>query len=251
MTSEMGELIKTLEEGLVTSWYDWIVLGVSILIAIANVWIVNINTNKQIKAQNKETYRPRLGLKELTLHDFESEARYLYAYSKEYQEENNNKTFYVDLELENIGNGIANDISFYMLTNGEKCYSYQYIEEAFNQKMNSTLEIPKDRSKIVKFSLNFNIDTCNNEEEKDFVLLICNYKDLNNNNYKMLIGIILKKYAPLKEDTNGVIAVGPDVYGEATFNSYYYQEETEAFKSMTERELYKKYYEKIIKTLGK
>ena len=54
-----------------------------------------------------------------------------------------------------------------------------------------------ESGKIV-FFINFNKEFINPEREspndEDFVLLICNYKDLNNNNYQILIGIIIKQY---------------------------------------------------------
>ncbi|MDD2376995.1 MAG: hypothetical protein PHD15_06165 [Clostridia bacterium] len=35
---------------------------IPVLVMILNIWAVNINTNRQIKNQNKETYKPRLKL---------------------------------------------------------------------------------------------------------------------------------------------------------------------------------------------
>jgi hypothetical protein len=67
--------------------------------------LVNINTNKQIKNQNKETYRPRLKLNNIEVVEHDLDKYYLYAYSKHYNEESDSITLYVDIILENIGNG--------------------------------------------------------------------------------------------------------------------------------------------------
>ena len=158
----MYELIRTLEEGFAAGWYEWLMLIVPTVIAMLNVWIVNRNTDKQISAQNKETYRPRLCVEKIDEVKHEIDKRYLYACSNEYREGNNNVTLYVDIELSNIGNGLANDLEFYMLNNGKKCIGMQAEYEDKNQELNSTIEIPKDKSKIVKFLLEFNIDNKEN-----------------------------------------------------------------------------------------
>lgn len=241
----MRELICVLKEGLAVGWYDWFILIVSVVVAFFEVMIVVWNTNKQIDNQNRETYKPRLKLKALGAVKKETGKRYLYACSNNYDNNKENVSLYVDIELENIGNGIANDLSFYMLANGKKCLGLQVEDNNMNQELNSTIEIPKGNSQKVKFLFNINIDKIN---EKETVLLICNYKDLNNNNYKMLIGVILNKYEPFTIEYSKKRNL-EEVYNAAKFSIYYYQEETEAYKAMVENEMYKNYYKEILKAI--
>lgn len=247
----MNAIVEAIKNLRIHDFYDWMILitaiFVPILTALINVYIVNRNTNKQIANQNKETYRPRLKLKNIRRtyrHDAE---HILYAHSKNYIDQKQEISQSFEITLENIGYGLANDISFYMLNSGKKCYGYQYGDFNKNQVLDSTIELPANESKKILFSMNFNKDFINPENEppnhEDFVLLICNYKDLNNNNYQILIGIILKKYT-LNDNYS-------EMYDDSSkyniiFDYYYYQENTNKFNGMIKKNTYNSNYKKIL-----
>ena len=74
------------------------------------------------------------------------------------------------------------------------------------------------------------------KNSEDFALIICNYKDLNNNDYNVLIGIIGKNiYQSDMLEENIII------------DYYYYQEDTKEFNGMVEK--YKNNYRRIIKQI--
>ena len=154
--------------------------------------------------------------------------------------------------LENIGNGLANDISFYMLNSGKKCLGMQVENQDTNQSVGSTLEMPKDKKETFKFLFKFDRKSFEKEpsdlDRGDFLLLICNYKDLNNNNYKILIGYDMKKYEPYKFELNDKGDIGK-FFTDGKFNMYYYQQETRQYKGMIEKNVDN--YKKIIKDIKK
>ena len=170
-----------------------IVTGIGI---IASIFITNKNTNKQIRNQNKETYRPRLKLltfenknKDYSIPDY-------IAFSSQYNTNRDSKTFYTNIILKNIGYGLANDITFYNLCTGEEITMGLTGESEINQKMFSTEEIEKFGKQEFSFCISVDSKSVLSKEimERDYILMICNYKDLNNNNYKILIGYIIKQF---------------------------------------------------------
>lgn len=240
--------------------YDILFLFTSILIpiitAIINVHYVNWNTNKQIENQNKETYRPRLRIKSIE-ESFDMNNHTIYAYSNFYDESKYDKDIcvYNDyihkkffITFENIGNGMANELEFYMLNHGEKCSGYQSLDDSLNQVLNSTIEIPKGSADKVCLDICFDknrykIEDFINEKE-DFIIIICNYKDLNNNNYNILFGIILKKV--LDDNFYENYGFSKD---SIIFDYYYYQEKTKDYNNMVSRKMYKDNYDKIVKMI--
>lgn len=72
-------------------------------------------TNKQIRNQNKETYRPRLKVKSIINRQHDSTRSEYMSFSYYYKKTNKNFNSYITIILENIGNGLANDITFYDL----------------------------------------------------------------------------------------------------------------------------------------
>lgn len=237
----MNEIVNAIANLKNHDYYDWMLIFIPILTAIINVYIVNRNTNKQIANQNKETYRPRLKLKNVQITQCNDKEHILYAHSKNYKEENEEISQYFEIKLENIGNGLANDISFYMLNSGEKCYGYQFNNDNDNQILDSTIEIPVNKEGKVLFNIDFDKNSINPEKEppnnNDLVLLVCNYKDLNNNSYQILIGIIIKKYTVNEEYEKHHF----DEYS-IVFDYYYYQENTNEFNNMVKKDIYKDNY---------
>lgn len=249
---EWNELIKAINNLSSRDFWDYFVIIAPIVITIVttlvNVRLVNENTNRQIENQNKETYRPRLSLKNVKSICHDVYERHLYAYSAGFDESKEKAVLYVDVVLENVGNGLANDITFYMLNSGKKCLGIQVEDNDVNQELNSTLEIPKDSSYPVKFLFNFNRKLQDEELDADgTILLVCNYKDLNNNNFKILIGCILKKYEAFELETN---EYGEILYNKGVFSIYYYQEGTKAYNSMVSMDCYKNNYELILKNIS-
>lgn len=199
-------------------------------------------TNKQIKNQNKETYRPRLKVKSIINRQHTSDrseymvSSYYYEVNKEYFNS------YISIELENIGNGLANDITFYDLIHGKRCASCQTLDLDYNQRIYSTEEVPKDKATAFPFWITLNseniINENNSRSESDFTLLVCNYKDLNNNNYKILI-----YYSAKKLDDNFENEYEEIMENTYKIDFYYYQEGTYHFKRMIDR--YNDNYKKI------
>lgn len=251
MEEIIRELINTIKDAYSLGIYEWLLLIVPTVLSIINVWIVNANTNKQIKNQNKETYRPRLKLLSANRVNFDhSNYHKYYAHSLYYTDKNSKASITLKIELENIGNGLANDLQFYMLNSGEKCVGHQWLDNDKNQILSSTEEIPKGNKKEIIFDLNFNRDRLKKQEDgfdgDDCVLLICNYRDLNKNNYKILIGIILKKV-----DWNESFDLKEEHIEKMIFDYYYYQEDTKQFKGMINKKMYKNKYKKVLKSICK
>ena len=95
--------------------------------------------------QNKETYHPRLKLKNVKTLKEDNDEHIIYVNSKHYKDEKNSIAQIFEIELENIGNGLANRIKLYNLISGDMCYGYQFGDETKNQVLNSTIEIQKGR----------------------------------------------------------------------------------------------------------
>lgn len=251
-SAELNELIDVIDKLSSRDWLDYFVfivpLVVTIITTMINVWLVNKNTNMQIENQNKETYRPRLMLSDIRCIQRENNEIHFFAHSIGFNKKEDFVSLFVNIILENIGNGIANDISFYMLNTGKECLEIQVDDREINQKINSTLEIPKDKSYPIRFLFNFNGKQMENEDDivaGGTILLICNYKDLNNNNFKILIGCILKKYEPFKTEDEDY---GFSVYNRGNFSFFYYQEGTIAYRKIINK--YKTNYGKILKYIS-
>ena len=145
-----------------------------------------------------------------------------------------------------------NDISFYMLNNGERCNEWQPEVKTENLQLDSTMEIPKGSSEIIKFGVHFDYNLIKEQtkdsDNHDTMVLICNYKDLNNNNYKILIGCILKRYEGAQmrfyHEDNRI-----ESSFDLNFDYYYYQENTEEYNSMISMENVKDNYKKIIEEI--
>ena len=78
------------------------------------------------------------------------------------------------MKLKNIGNGIAQDISFYTLQNGEYCYRSMTNEESKSQKSFCTEEISKNETGKFNMNIIYNLLEHNEEnlENGDICLII-------------------------------------------------------------------------------
>ena len=220
---------------------DIIVQAFAIIVSAS---ISIIITNKQIRNQNKETYRPRLKVNSITNRRHSSKRSEYMVFSYYYKSNKEDFNSYISIELENIGNGLANDITFYDLIHAERCAACQSLNSESNQQIHSTEEVPKDASISLPFWVTLNRENILNvyNTNNDFALLICNYKDLNNNNYKLLIYYSAKKIDKDIKDSNGKM-----IKNACKIDFYYHQEETYHFKAMMEK--YKENYEKIEKMI--
>lgn len=199
---------------------------------VASIIVTNKNTNKQIENQNRETYKPRLKLLSFKNRNRNNDKPEYMASSYYYDKDKNSYNVYTNLILENIGNGIAHDITFYTLNDGEPCVAAQSIENNKNQESFSTKEIPKDGQLEFPFFISFNEEKVEIDKysETDFCLIICNYKDLNQNNYKLLIC-----YAVKGKDYEEKDEEGNEIENGCFKSFYYYQEGTKNYKAMIEK----------------
>lgn len=247
----MEVVLKIIENFSIGDWVNFISIIISSIMTFISIYFVNENTNKQIANQNKETYKPRLRLKKITNLKDVKYKNCLCANGSYFDYNGECVTLFLDIELENIGNGLANNISFYVLNNGYKCSNYQNINYETNQLLGSTLEVPKGEKETFRFCFNFNkiyLDNKDKYNNGDYIILVCNYKDLNNNNYKLIIGYILKNYEVIKsksKDNNYI------VYNDGCFSSYYYQEDTLEFKQLVNIDYYKENYKRILDSIDK
>lgn len=213
----------------------------AIVAALFNVIFVNLNTNKQIANQNKETYKPRLKFVDLYNAKADHTVYKFMCYSR-LTDGDNSCLYDIDIVLKNIGNGIAHDITFYSLYDGESITKSQFILMNKSQKNSSTEEIEKGGFETFHFVVNFNNKTFIYPDECDSCLILCNYKDLNGNNYKLLINIVLKEILFNHIDSEDYFF---NHFG--TFDKSYYQEGTKEFKDRIE--CYKIQYIKILKEI--
>ena len=211
---------------------------VSIFAIIASTIVTCRNTNKQIEDQNRETYRPRLRLKKIenvdnNLTEVENEI------SSRFHKEQRNDSIRIKITLENIGYGIANNIEFFNLINSERCFRTQVLQDKINQLELSTYEIAKDKAEEFQMLILYNRDAVEDKQNSDgdFILNLCNYEDLNRNNYKILIGYSIKNIEKAENSPKDRIY----------FDYYYYQEGTKEYNYMVNK--YKSQYEKIVETI--
>lgn len=209
----------------------------SMTATVLSAYIVIIMTNKQIERQSIESYRPRLKMNDARILEKNKYISFYGLFSNNLKGKDvfTGKYRYARLNigLENIGVGLAQDIEFYSLHNGEECVRVLSIMENQNQKMFSTEEIAVNQKMNFDFELRY---TLNEEavgiEKEDFAIILCAYKDINGNKYEIILGVTIKNEI---EDEDGNIKLAID--------SYYYQENTDSFKRTIEK--YKENYEKI------
>ncbi|MEL7569795.1 MAG: hypothetical protein AAGU14_04450 [Eubacteriaceae bacterium] len=240
--NSLNDIVNILEKLTQHNLFDYFAYIIIPALAITlPIIFINRNTNKQIANQNKETYRPRLKFVEFKTTNYEERVYKFYCSSfkcERDQDISNDYTVFCDITLKNIGNGLAHDITFYSLHDGESCGKAQQIIENVPQTYSSTEEIEKNGNGTFHFSMSFNPKIVE-YHDSDFCLLLCNYKDLNGNNYKLLIGCILKKIKRKDIwDENDFIK------NDGIFDTYYYQEGTKQFDNRID--YYKKQYSKIL-----
>ncbi|NMC55788.1 MAG: hypothetical protein GYA50_01020 [Eubacteriaceae bacterium] len=230
--NSINDIVSILEKLTRHKLFDYFAYIIIPALAITlPIIFINRNTNKQIANQNKETYRPRLKFIDFKSKKYDERLYNFVCISSKFDynkcsilpEKNIHKVF-GDIILKNIGNGLAHDITFYTLHNSKKCERSMSIDKNYSQFSFSTEEIEKDGVCKFNFVIIYNNQEVNMFKE-DICFLLCNYKDLNNNNYKLIIGIVLKNMIPIMEDE--IIIDYTPIY-----NTFYYQESTYEFNYM-------------------
>ena len=178
-------------------FFDKILPILSIVIPVfATVYTVN----KRIKAQTRENHQPHLVLESInTISSINKYRYYLTLVGRNYSKKNisiidaiNNEKeniLNIQISLKNIGYGVATNIKFYNLLNGEQIYGSQESSENSNQKLYTTFDIAA--SEVKKISSQVISDL--NEDDMDHNRILCVYKDLNGNVSSFIITINVKK----------------------------------------------------------
>ena len=244
---EIDKLIESINNLSNPSYFDWLgliaTIFISIIIMIFTIHSVNENTKKQIDNQNKEAYKPWLKLIGCEKTSIEN-IKYSFSTNSAKSGEDTlsgEDTFpnaYITITLKNIGNGLAHNISFYNLTTGEYCRRTQSIEQNIPQKYPSTEEIEKGGELKIPFYISYKPSQGESFLDIDLCQIICNYKDLNNNNYKLLFGCFFKK-----PDESYFIENHEDEQ-EYILDYNYYQQETKGYIDQVKKN--SKTYQKIL-----
>lgn len=210
---------------------------------ILSIFIIIRTNRNQINNQNRQMNKPRLRPIKFLQANFEKSidnVEYV-VISKKAKNKTTEATCVIkfSLTLENIGYGIANNIKLFSLVDGVSCYPSISKDNSKNQILPSTEEIKNTANR----TLNLSVTTVNNlnsdADEEDFCLFLCNYEDLNRNNYLVLIALVIKNI----EKSDGTFDY------DLNYDYYYYQEGTKEFDFMISN--YKENYDKILNKLKK
>ena len=101
-----------------------------------------------------------------------------------------NSNIDVKIKLRNIGYGVATDICFYNLDNGEKIIGHQEVKEKLDQQLFTTFDIAATESKSVQTSLV--VKESEGKILEDSINILCLYQDLNGNIYNFMFAINIK-----------------------------------------------------------
>lgn len=183
--------------------YGWINYLLTMMSIVIPVFATLYGVQGRIKNENKEKHKPYIildSIKSLTKLD---EYRYHLAavgrnYREKYPNYNINKidnTDIIDVEfvLKNIGYGVASNLRFFDLLTGEMIYGAQSSNKEGNQKLFTTLDVASSEEKKVQCKIISYVE--NNKEivTEDHIRLLCVYKDLNDNQYDVIISINIKE----------------------------------------------------------
>ncbi|HPF83147.1 MAG TPA: hypothetical protein PLV83_03145 [Bacilli bacterium] len=170
-----------------------------VLSILIPVFVTLYTVDNRIKAQNKENHQPYVVLERVDDIDKLNEfAYYLTPIGKNYLKNSSNVDYenlksendiVVKLILNNIGYGVATNIKFYDLFTGLQIHGTQASNESQNQKLFTTLDMEATEEKSVQARI-INLVENNNE---DYIRILCVYRDLNQNIYDFIISINAKK----------------------------------------------------------
>lgn len=156
----------------------WINVLLPILSIAIPVFATVYTVNNRIKNENKEEHKPYLILRDVNDLEKIDEYNYYLNLVSDGKEELN-----VELILDNCGYGVASNIKFYNLIDGEEIKGDQKTTKEQNQKLFTTFDIAANKEKKIQAKI---------KGSKENTIL-CVYKDLNNNKYNFIITINLKE----------------------------------------------------------
>ena len=165
----------------------------SIFSIVIPVFATVYTVNNRIKNQNKENHQPYLVLDKIEQVDELNKYKYyLTLVSNCCQKDNKGNSLNVTMAIKNIGYGVATNIKFYNLLNGNQFEGNIEKKMDQNQKLFTTFDIAASDQRNIRATLisNNSSDKGNNLEE--YTKILCVYKDLHNNIYTFIICINLK-----------------------------------------------------------
>ncbi len=178
--------------------YFWAFLTIAI-----PVFATIYTAYSRIRNENRETHKPYLNLRNINkIEKINKEKYYLILkgrnFSKvhglinDFELEENEAEFFIELDLENIGYGVASNIKFYDLLTTRQIIGDQVLNENKNQKLFTTFDIAASVSKEVHAILYSTILNEDGIEIDDHSRILCVYQDLNGNIYNFIISINVK-----------------------------------------------------------
>ena len=183
--------------------YGWINYLLTMMSIVIPVFATLYGVQGRIKNESKEKHKPYIildSIKSLTKLD---EYRYHLAavgrnYREKYPNYNINKidnTDIIDVEfvLKNIGYGVASNLRFFDLLTGEMIYGAQSSNKEGNQKLFTTLDVASSEEKKVQCKIISYVENNKVIVIDDHIRLLCIYKDLNDNQYDVIISINIKE----------------------------------------------------------
>ena len=187
--SEVFEFIKT---------YFWAFLTIAI-----PVFATIYTAYSRIRNENRETHKPYLNLKNIDKIDVIKKKNYylilkgrsfsnIHGFNDDFELGDNEAEFFIRLELENIGYGVASNIKFYDLLTTRQIIGDQVLNEDKNQKLFTTFDIASSVSKDVDAVLYSTILNDEGIDIDDHARILCVYQDLNGNIYNFIISINVK-----------------------------------------------------------
>lgn len=156
------------------------------LVAILIPVMATIHTlNMRLRNENREKHQPYLILESITNLFHLNKSKY---YLTLYNEEDIRKSNELQLEifLKNIGYGVATNVKFYNLVEGNQIDGCQKLNDNINQKLFTTFDIASSEDRKVQFVIRYSGSNNNYR-------IVCIYQDLNHNVYNFMMAINIKK----------------------------------------------------------
>ena len=157
----------------------------------------------RIRNENRESHKPYLNLKNIVnIENINKEDYFLVIKGRNFSEVHNDSNdltllekesqFFLRLELENIGYGVASNIKFYDLLTASQINGDQVSNEHKDQKLFTTFDIASSYSKDVDAVLYSSILDDESIVVEDHSRILCVYQDLNGNIYNFIFSINVK-----------------------------------------------------------
>lgn len=183
--------------------YEWINFLLTIMSIIIPVFATLYGVQGRIKNENKEKHKPYIILDSIKSLPKLDEYKYYLAcvgrnYKEKYPDYNINKItntdiIDVDFVLKNIGYGVASNLRFFDLLTGDIVYGTQSSNKEGNQKLFTTLDMASGDEKKVQCRIISYVERNKEVFIEDHIRLLCVYKDLNDNQYDVIISINIKE----------------------------------------------------------